>query len=299
MLLIFLSHWDFCRQPNTVKVNTNLCWSPHWKIRFKKFNSCVPFARDNVLDTLVNRQASLTFHRSYFFSKMYFQGILSAVDTTAVPTKTETSAKWDNVLLSFGRVTRETLHILNRCFSVNVWDARSVFAATKLEDNKHCTCVLLVLIIVIKLSHCSNIRRTLSLNQKRRWHYFPDPSLLGGADPPRARPCLGLHFGSLEVIEIHVTFGRKQSDLTFPWIVSSDRALNEDIIFHKGLRRKWVRSQHRCGGQRSQKDKSSGHSERQSCGCIYFTSMTCVSWMESYLLIMLSLHYTKQSADAT
>lgn len=148
------------------------------------------------------------------------------------------------------------------------------FAATKLEDNKYCTYVPLVLIIVIKVSHCSDIRPTLWLNQNGRdiiflIHVFRRCwSTLN-----TALPWIALSGNHCDWCYIWGNW----SDLTFPWLISLDRALNDNIIFHKQLSRKFMTSQHRC--------------------VFVYIQYEVYELMESYLLIMLYLHYSEQCAN--
>lgn len=119
------------------------------------------------------------------------------------------------------------------------------FAAMKLEDNKYCTYVPLVLIIVIKVSHCSDIRPMLWLNQNGRDIIFLIHVLRRcWSTLNTALPWIALRLSGSHCDWCYIWGNR--SDLTFPWIVSLDRALNDDIIFHKELKRKFMTSQHRC-----------------------------------------------------
>lgn len=112
-------------------------------------------------------------------------------------------------------------------------DARLILLPRSLLDNTS-----LEIITVIKPSHWSNINPMLSLNQNGRDLIFQiyelrrSWSTLDTALPWNALRLSGSHCD-------RCCIWGKWGDLTFPWIVSLDRAPNDDIIFIKNWENWW------------------------------------------------------------
>lgn len=136
----------------------------------------------------------------------------------------------------------------------------------KLEKNKYCTYVPLIRIIVIKLSHCSNIRLTLTLNQNgsdftflihvlRRCWFTLCTAL------PWIALChswLMLHLGKLEGVTSHFpgSYHRAGRWMTTLYFISTEEKI-DDITTQVW----WATLP---------KQRARGHSKRQNCVHIHY-----------------------------